>query len=271
MVHTTPDISKLPGGFIPDPLTIPVITGGNTSIENIEGLQGNAFVIHNALTAEDCQNLRAFFSHAPVAAPVSVAGFSDGMMSANTEGFVGSMRTTMWTPELSAQVWEQIKHLFGSRIMDSKTSTDWWQSDSGHTNPHRTYRHWIAVGVSPMMRFMKYEDGGEHYAHYDAGYFYDDLEHRTLMSFVMYLTTNTEGGATRFIKDEQSNLPVWERKHDDWDRQVTEDEVLHAIHPTEGSILVFDHRLCHDVQPYLGKNPRIIVRGDIIYRKFEGI
>lgn len=269
--HTTPDISKLPGGFIPPVESLPKILGTNNGsfIEQINGLNGDAFVIHNALSAIDCLEMRAFFECAPVAAPVSVAGFSTGMTSANTMGPAGSMRTTMWAPQLSEMVWDQIKMFFGPRYMSDTTSTDWWQSDSGHTEPHRTHKHWAAVGASPMMRFMKYEEGGEHYAHYDAGYFYDDGEHRTLMSFVMYLTTNTEGGATRFIKDTQSDLPVWKRTHDDWDRPVTQDEVIKAVQPKEGSILVFDHRLCHDVSPYLGENPRIIVRGDIIYKAYN--
>lgn len=270
--NTQPDLAKLPGGFVPDPVTIPDLSGSVPFVEEINGLNGEAFVIHNALSPQDCETLISFFADAPISAPVSVAGFNESMSSANTMGVAGSMRTTMWAPDLAEKVWNQIKMFFGPRYMEDTTSTDWWQAklpegafawEDGH------HRHWAAVGASPMMRFMKYEDGGEHYAHYDAGYFYPDGEHRTLMSFVMYLTTNTEGGATRFIKDAQSDLPVWERSHDDWDRQVHDEEVIKAVQPLEGSILVFDHRLCHDVQPYLGENPRIIVRGDIIYKRYD--
>lgn len=275
--HTPPDLGQLPGGFLPDPGSVPVITGSIPFIEEIKGLMGNAFIIHNALSDTDCQELRSFFEDAPITAPVSVAGFNESMSSANTMGMTGSMRTTMWTPELAELVWEQIKMFFGPRYMEDLTSTDWWQAldfKNGSGKPilyTRWHRHWAAVGASPMMRFMKYEDGGEHYAHYDAGYFYPDGEHRTLMSFVLYLTTNTEGGATRFIKDEQADKPIWLRVHDDWDRPVKKEEVIKAVQPKEGSILVFDHRLCHDVQPYIGDNPRIIVRGDIIYKKYDRI
>jgi len=274
--HTPPDLAQLPGGFVPNPELIPIITGSTPFVEEIRGLNGNAFIIHHALNEFDCADLRAFFAEAPIAAPVSVAGFNESMSSANTMGVTGSMRTTMWTPELAELVWDQIKMFFGPRYMEDTTSTDWWQAKSqirplSVWHEMKIHRHWAAVGASPMMRFMKYEDGGEHYAHYDAGYFYPDGEHRTLMSFVLYLTTNTEGGATRFIKDAQSDLPVWKRTHDDWDRQVKEEEVIKAVQPREGSILVFDHRLCHDVQPYLGENPRIIVRGDIIYKKYDRI
>lgn len=262
--NTQPDLAKLPGGFVPNPESIPNISGSFPFVEQINGLNGEAFVIHKALSNLDCEALRSFFADAPISAPVSVAGFNESMSSANTEGVAGSMRTTMWAPDLANKVWDQIKMFFGPRYMENVTSTDWWQPKES-----QLHRHWAAVGASPMMRFMRYEDGGEHYAHYDAGYFYPDGEHRTLMSFVMYLTTNTKGGATRFIKDAQSDLPVWKRTHNDWDRQVHDDEVIKAVQPLEGSILVFDHRLCHDVQPYIGENPRIIVRGDIIYKRYD--
>ena len=112
---------------------------------------------------------------------------------------------------------------------------------------------------------MKYENSGQHYAHYDAGFIYPDNRYRTLKSMVIYLTTN-EGAATRFIKDGQDNLAIWDRKHEDWDREVNDDEIIAKSECIQGNILIFDHRLCHDVQKYLGTDPRIIIRGDVVYR-----
>lgn len=130
---------------------------------------------------------------------------------------------------------------------------------------------WMAVGCTPLMRFMRYNKSGEHYAHYDAGYFYKDGMHRTLMSYVIYLTTNNSG-ATRFINDNQMSVPVWDRVHNDWMRRTEENEVIAESQPVAGSILVFDHRLCHDVKQFMPENEkesRIIIRGDILYKKYQ--
>ena len=113
---------------------------------------------------------------------------------------------------------------------------------------------------------MKYESGGQHYAHYDAGFIYPDDKYRTLQSIVIYLTTNVAGGSTRFIQDGQSTVPMRERKTEDWLREVEPNEVITSVYPKKGNILFFDHRLCHDVEKYFGNGPRIIVRGDIIYQ-----
>ena len=108
-----------------------------------------------------------------------------------------------------------------------------------------------------------------HFAHYDAGYFYDDTDYRTLKSMVIYLTTN-ETCATRFINDKNETVPVWLRNHSDWSRKTRENEVVLKSKPVAGRALIFDHRLCHDVEEYDGKEgSRIIIRGDIIYKKIK--
>ena len=172
---------------------------------------------------------------------------------------IGSIRTTAWSTKIADEIWEKKFKFFMQDIACStKTPTDWWQGDNER-------RLWKPVGISPMLRFMKYENGGQHYAHYDAGHIYKDDKFRTLCSFVMYLTTNENGGTTRFIEDQQSDLNEWERKHEDWPRESREDEVLFRSKPIIGNVLVFPHRLCHDVEKYFGDTPRIIIRGDVLF------
>ena len=122
-----------------------------------------------------------------------------------------------------------------------------------------------------MLRFMRYDEDSEHYAHYDAGYFYPDNLYRTLKSMVIYLTTNQQG-STRFIKDNQSNIRVQERSHEDWSRRVLSDEVLFESYPEQGKVMLFNHRMCHDVQQFHrtgDEKYRIIIRGDVIYERLE--
>ena len=63
---------------------------------------------------------------------------------------------------------------------------------------------------------------------------------------------------------------MWERSHEDWIREVEDSEVVTAVRPTRGSAMIFDHRLCHDVEAYSGDVSRIIVRGDIIFEALDG-
>lgn len=250
---------------MPDPNNVPVIMGNKkTKYKGIENSKyGLSFLIRHAISEHDCDNLIKLFDYAPVSAPVSVNGFMDGDTTAHYGGITGSTRTTMWSEKLSSNLWDKIKFNFGPRLMDELTATDWWQQENNADKKHL----WKPAGLSPLMRFMRYELGGQHYAHYDAGYIYDDGAHRTLMSYVVYLTDNNSG-ATRFIKDGQESIPVWDRKHDDWDVEATDEDVKFSVLPEKGSILFFDHRMCHDVAKYESstQDPRIIIRGDVIYK-----
>jgi hypothetical protein len=60
-------------------------------------------------------------------------------------------------------------------------------------------------------------------------------------------------------------LPASERDFSDWARDTREDEVMASVHPVAGDVLVFDHRLCHDVERWDGPGDRVIVRADVVY------
>lgn len=262
-----PDISKLPGGHEPSPQIVPTLLGNQTVTPSVRELYmwslGSAYVVENLLSPADCEKLKDFYAECEhiASAPVSVAGFQDGDENAAYGGVAGSTRTTMWSLKLAEQVWGLLAPYVDVKHAGKYTSTDWFQ-DGEH-------RDWLPVGVTPMMRFMRYEEGGEHYGHYDAGYIYDDGEHRSLMSMVIYLTDNHGSGATRFLWDEQYEKPVHEREFSDWDVQAKDSQVVHRVEPRAGSVLLFDHRLCHDVEEYTGEGPRMIIRGDVAYRKLK--
>lgn len=250
--HICPDITKIPGGFIP---TEELLLERN-SVYGISFLKKGIIVIDHFLNDNEINNLINYMNLAPKLEPVGINGFMDNIEN------VGSNRVTMWAEQLSKEVWKKLdeSETLSLRTLNSKSPTDWWQGD-------KFRKRWQPHSVSPMMRFMKYEKGGEHYAHYDAGFIYPNDNYRTLMSYVIYLTDaeEDEGGSTRFIKDNQENIPVWDRNHDDWTRRTYEEEVDIKVTPKKGRILLFDHRLCHDVEPYLGDN-RIIIRGDVIFK-----
>lgn len=249
-----PDMNSIPGGWEPN-LKIHFnknVVSEKLAIRNIpKGSQ--AFVLDNVLQAPDVKTLIKIFESAPKKDAVSIQGRRD-----IPDERIGSVRTTMWWPQMATALWSLIKNFFEERTMTEFTATDWWQ--------HGKLTQWEPIGLTEMMRFMKYTEHGQHYAHYDAAYIYPNRNYRTLMSFVLYLSTHENSGATRFIEDGQNEKPIWERDNEDWVRPVRDNEVLARVNPIAGNILVFDHRLCHDVEELLGKDTRYIVRGDVLFR-----
>lgn len=254
ILSTKPNMELLPGGW--DIKT--EITLDHQSEASRTDIMDGAFVLENLFTEEECDMLIDMFVNSGISSPVSIQGRQDVI-----DDRMGSLRATGWSVSIAEQFWNKVSPFLSTRNMLDTTSTDWWQGFEG-TAP----RTWNPFGITPMMRFMKYQKNGQHYSHYDAGYLYPDTNYRSLMSFVLYLTTNEESGATRFISDGQENLPVWNRNHDDWIRETDPDEVIASVRPKKGSMLIFDHRICHDVEKYDGPGDRIIIRGDILFTSY---
>lgn len=220
--------------------------------------RAGALVADDVLSADECAALVASLD-GTVLAPVGVTGIVD----AGIPGEVGSRRATAFAPGLAADLWQRLRPAVPSvRFLDEHTSTD-AVLPGDEVGP----RTWRVVGLSPLLRFMRYEAGGRHLCHYDAAYDYGDGR-RTLCSVVWYLTGDgnaARGGATRFVADGQEHLPTADRAHDDWTRDARPDEVVGSVPPLAGSVLVFDHRRCHDVEAWVGPGPRVIIRADVVY------
>jgi hypothetical protein len=132
---------------------------------------------------------------------------------------------------------------------------------------HDNHPLWKPIGVNPLMRFIRYDHGGQLVGHYDAAYIKDDKQ-RSLMSMVIYITNNPQGGATRFLRDPQVGKRMDEMDFSDWDRSGNDDEVILANYPKAGSALIFDHRLLHDGEPIGPRQPgKLIIRTDIMFER----
>ncbi len=250
--ETRPPPGAIPGAWEPPPIALDRI-GALPECARVALSHGFASRVFGVFTSDDCERLRDAMSAADCAEPVGVTGVRDGYG-------VGSMRATAWSPTLASALWERLRPAVPSvRFLDERSPTD------GYATEHRSgHRAWRVVGMSPLLRFMRYEPGGRHLCHYDAAYDYGDGR-RTLLSVVLYLTDAPESGATRFVEDHQRSTPTHLRDHRDWDRDTRDDEVLFAVHPSKGDALVFDHRLCHDVERWNGPGDRVIIRGDVVY------
>lgn len=255
------DERRPPEGAIPGAWSPPEIPFDRAQpsprVDRLDAHDSNGLVLRAqpVLSRADCSRLCEAMAAFEGAAPVGVTGARDSYG-------VGSTRATAWSPALAATLWERMAWAAPSvRFTNDHTPTDAFATDTraGH-------RSWRVVGLSPLLRFMRYERGGRHLGHHDAAFDYGDGR-RTLMSVVFYLTDAPEGagGATRFLRDGQASLPTRARVFDDWARDARADEVALAVRPAAGAVLLFDHRLCHDVEAWNGEGPRVIIRGDLVY------
>jgi len=252
VTSTKPSADSLPGFYEP---AASIQLGPLTHSTRIPGIdEDQAVIIRNALTHNECAQLIEFMNQSDNFEDVGVQGMMD-----QKDERIGSKRTSIWAPEVAHQIWQRVMPFLKPKMCTKFTPTDWWQDNDVDYN-----MFYKPIGMSPLLRFMQYENGGQHYAHYDASYIYPISQYRTLKSVVIYLTTNY-GAATRFVKDGQNSIPINERNHMDWDRPVKDEEIIGKSECIRGNILIFDHRLCHDVEQYLGTEKRIIIRGDIIY------
>lgn len=216
---------------------------------------GLALLAHEVLAAGDVTLLRQAMRAARIEAPVGVSGYAE-IRGGDTgaSGDIGSWRATGWSADLAAALYARLRPALPSvRFLDDHSFTD-----------ALGQRAWRIVGLSPLLRFMRYPPGGRHLCHYDAAFDYGDGR-RTLLSVVFYLSDAAGSGATRFVRDGQEALPTRQRRFDDWTRDTREDEVILRVPPRAGSVLVFDHRLCHDVERWDGPGDRIIIRADVVY------
>jgi NAD+ synthetase len=255
-----PDHDAVPGRWDPPADLRLCADGWPAVLPHVEPLAHRIVLASDLLTPAECNRLIDAMHTTSHPAPVDVTGVRGPVGDAYG---VGSMRATAWAPELARDLWHRLRPAVPSvRFLGPNDATDGFAT-TGRTG-HVT---WRVVGLSPLLRFMRYDPGGRHLAHYDAGYDYGDGR-RTLLSVVWYLTGTADpdaGGATRFIVDGQEDQPVWARDHRDWDRPTRADEVHLAMYPTRGAAIVFDHRLPHDVEPWKGPGGRVIIRADVVY------
>lgn len=112
--------------------------------------------------------------------------------------------------------------------------------------------------VADYFRFMRYENGGQHYPHYDSDYqFIADEDFITRYSMVLY-HNHCDSGELFFCNDSRETITS------DWDRQANDDEIYLTIKPAPMKLVIFPHTLCHGVKKFDGEQ-RDIIRGDLIF------
>lgn len=187
--------------------------------------------------------------------PVSITGMQGNYEVGDP---IGSWRASSFQETYAQELFERIKpNLPDVKECNEKTNTDW--------DGHQT---WEPIGVNPLLRFIKYTDGGLLIPHYDAPYIASE-DTRTLMSLVIYLDKDPDilGGALHFLQDPQADIPVAQRNLNDLTEPASDENVLLSITPKVNSAVLFDHRILHESQKLTGAGQKTIIRTDIMYRK----
>lgn len=233
---------------------IPVTEDHEAYVEAYEALDNNAWRIDNLVSPEEHDEIMRNLDAANWF-PVSITGMGGNYTPGDP---IGSYRASNYTQEYADVLWERIKGSIPRyRSFGPRDNTDYDEHEL-----------WEAVGVSPLLRFIRYVDGGWLVVHYDAPYVQDE-ETRTLQSLVIYLNHDErlKGGATRYLHDPQGEIPVRERELFDQIRPAREEEVRERFLPADNTGVIFDHRLLHDAERVSGEGNKTIIRTDILYRK----
>lgn len=138
------------------------------------------------------------------------------------------------------------------RVFDKHDKTNW--------HPDHV---WKFTGINPMVRVIQYSDNGELIAHYDDSLVIKPYQ-KSLMTLLIIIDNDCEGGATRFIVDPQDDIDFSQRNFNDWSRLADENEIALSLKPSIGNALLFDHRMLHDGQT-IKEGKKIVLRTELIF------
>lgn len=158
---------------------------------------------------------------------------------------------------------EKLANILFNRIKLSYPERDFILSNNSHNDDHNK---WLLKSVNPLFRFIKYNKGGKLVPHYDFPYIKDNKE-RSLVTVIIYLTSNPESGSTRFILDPQLEKPIKNRNLSDWNHYPNEKEIILSINPIAGNAIIFDHGILHDGEELKGNQSKILIRTDLIFER----
>ena len=196
----------------------------------------DVYVINNIITPEELNFLLDEVKKNN-AVPVGIDGIAKNYKE-NTK--IHSYRSTIFDEELADVIFARIFKLL-KPLRNSYSNNDFF----------------IPYAVNPAFRFIRYAEEGYLVPHYDYPYKEGD-DNLSLMSLVIYLTTN-EDGQTQFVEEYREN------DNSDWDRAANENEIRLSIKPEQASALLFQHNMLH--QSETSSQEKIIIRTDIMYKR----
>ncbi len=198
-----------------------------------EALPEGVFVIDDLLSPAECDHwIQTAEAAGFTIAPISTAG-GDEVVSV----FRNNGRVMFDDRQLAEDLWARLAPQVPERQPTTRRG-HWWQ----------------AVGLNERFRSYRYEPGQYFYWHQDGSFRRNDWE-RSLMSVILYLNDDFEGGHTDF-----------DGRYTEMIDEALDGQVSASVAPRRGRALVFLHPLLHQGAPVtLGR--KYVLRTDVMYKK----
>lgn len=127
-----------------------------------------------------------------------------------------------------------------SRVMidDEERALHLWQRAKTHL-PKMIYQR-LAVGLNERLRFYRYDPGQQFRTHFD-GSFRRSTGEQSLLTFMVYLNEDFQGGETTFLNIEKT-----------------------IVTPETGMMLAFTHNILHEGSEVLSGR-KYVLRSDVMF------
>ena len=177
----------------------------------------NIFVLHDFLSAEEC----VAYIHASEQQGYEDAPITMGDSSIVLKDYRDNLRVMVDDTRLAADLFARAKPFLPAQLQGRN-----------------------AVGLNERLRYYRYDAGQNFAPHYDGSFRRNEQE-ESLLTFMVYLNEECEGGTTDFYGKE--------------------DALWLSVKPERGKALVFRHELLHGGAP-VTSGRKYVLRTDVMYR-----
>lgn len=176
-----------------------------------QNITKNIFLIDDFLTEEECDfHIKASEKIGYEQAKVNVNGKQIIMTTVRN-----NQRVLMLDEEMAVEIWEKLKHF---------------------VDAHPTA---LPIGLNEMWRYYKYVPGERFKLHKDGSYVRNQCE-RSLLTLLIYLNDDFEGGATGFNREFE-------------------------IAPKKGRAVIFEHQIRHEGKR-IHSGIKYVLRTDVMFK-----
>eukprot|EP00981_Chlorochromonas_danica_P015100 scaffold10498_cov179-Ochromonas_danica.AAC.2 len=219
-----------------------------------DGREQFAIVINNLLSVEECQQWIL---------ETEAHGYDPALLNVGNDQEIlrrdvrHSMRCAGESEERVNELWTRVKLFLPPTA--SYSASGWYQGQQ-------------PVRLNELMRFLRYDPGHYFVPHCDGYYQYpaghDHSGERSLLTILIYLNEDFEGGCTRFYASRPPQKD-YENDHDDQNNNDDDDDDENSdghfdFHPRVGSVVIFEHNIFHSAEK-LTKGRKYSLRTDIMF------
>jgi prolyl 4-hydroxylase len=234
------DVKELPADVVDDTVEPPV-TG---DLIAKDWLGARAIVLHDVLTAAECQRAIAFFdSYNPTEKCMSRTDYRN------------NFRVVAIGDAVAKTIFSRIRpHLPQTEVITRDVGSFYVNQGMG------MYGTWEIESLNPCFRICKYDPDGHFAPHYDSDYVATP-EHRSLKTFMIYLNDDYGAGETNFVDDHALFFDDAAKRY-----KAPASAVKAGLKARQGDALIFDHNILHEGAT-VSSGVKYIMRCEVMYRR----